>query len=288
MQAPSIFIEWGKPKNHAMKRFYFLLIPAALMFAACGNGNQSKKTEPAASEKTESKDEDMKKSESQISIKPLKSSPKFADASLKTKNPSKGAILEAGKVTFDYEVKNYELAKQTDNAGENGLANSSKGQHIHAILNNKPYMAHYKPGFELDLEDGNYVLLSFLSRSYHESVKSAKAFDVIQFQVGDGQYNKADLTAPHLFYSRPKGSYSGDDTEKILLDFYLVNCTLSKDGYKVKAKINDSEHMLTKWQPYVVEGLEKGKVSIRLELLDADDNTVESPFNPVERTVTLQ
>ena len=36
-----------------------------------------------------------------------------------------------------------------------------------------------------------------------------------------------------------------------------------------------------------MEGLPKGEVTIKLELLDSEGNLVESPFNPVERTVTL-
>ena len=40
-----------------------------------------------------------------------------------------------------------------------------------------------------------------------------------------------------LFYSRPKAEYAGKDAKIILLDFYLVNTELSKDGNKVKAYV---------------------------------------------------
>lgn len=215
-------------------------------------------------------------------------SPAYEAASLVTLSPIDGADVAPGNVQFRYAVENYELGIQTLGAGENGLANSGKGQHIHAILNNAPYMAHYDPGFDKELAEGRYILLSFLSRSYHESIKHKKAYDLLQFTVGETDEPEADLSAPHLFYSRPKGTYTGGDTEKLLLDFYLVNCDLSTDGYRVKATINGTEFILSHWLPYVVEGLPKGEVEIALELLDAEGNTVQSPFNPVTRTVTLE
>ena len=57
-------------------------------------------------------------------------------------------------------------------------------------------------------------------------------------QIGE---EKVDLNSEFLFYSRPKGTYKGKDTEKLLLDFYLINTTISPEGNKVKATINDTE-----------------------------------------------
>ncbi|NEN22755.1 phosphopeptide-binding protein [Cryomorpha ignava] len=223
-----------------------------------------------------------------IKVSAYTASPEFAGAKLTLKSPKNGENLKAGNVKFDYNVEGYELGAQTSDAETNGLANSDKGQHIHAILNNEPYMAEYLPGFEKDLKGGKYVLLSFLSRSYHESVKNPEAMSIIEFNVGNSDAQSIDLNAPHLFYSRPKGSYKGEDTNKLLLDFYLVNANLSTDGYKVRATLNGTEFMLTNWSAYVVEGLPKGDVEVKLELLDANGASVNSPYNPSTRTVTLE
>lgn len=109
-----------------------------------------------------------------------------------------------------------------------------------------------------------------------------------QFTVGDVDAEEVDLNGPNLFYSRPKGTYAGDDTRKIMLDFFLVNCDLSEDGYKVKATINGHEFILTEWIPYFVEGLPMGENVFVIELLDANDNLVSSPFNRIERTIQLE
>jgi hypothetical protein len=96
------------------------------------------------------------------------------------------------------------------------------------------------------------------------------------------------MDAPTLIYSRPKGEYSGKGTENVLLDFFVLNTTLSEDGPKVKATVNGKEFIITEWAPHVLRGLPLGEVTINLELIDADGNLIEGPFNSVTRKVTLK
>ena len=256
-----------------------LILPIFMM--ACGSGGSE-------SENTSTDAEEMDSTDAQqVTLTPLTDSPTFPEASLTMNAPTEGSSVPDGSVSFDFSVAGYELGAQTSDAAGKGLANSGKGQHIHLILNNGPYSAHYEPTFDKELEAGHYVSLAFLSRSYHESVKNPDAAVISQFVVGDGEHEMADFTKPHMFYSRPKGEYKGPDTEKVLLDFYLLNCDLSEDGYKVKATINGEDFTITDWSAYTMEGLVIGDNTIRLELVDGDGNTVESPFNPVERTVKL-
>lgn len=215
-------------------------------------------------------------------------SPVFANASLAMNGVADDAKLKEGANTFAFTVQNYKLGEQTPDAKEKGLANSGKGQHIHWILNNDPYSAHYEPTVKKELKAGGYVALAFLSRSYHESVKNEKSYVVKKFTVGDAEPHKIDLKAPQMFYSRPKGTYKWKANDKLLLDFFLLNTELSTEGNKVRATINGEAHMIDKWQPYAIEGLEAGKVTVKLELLDKDGKVIEGPFNTVERDVTLE
>jgi hypothetical protein len=215
----------------------------------------------------------------------------FADAKLEL-DPALfagRALLDTGATTFKFKVLNYTLGAQTPDAGTLLCANSAKGQHIHFILDNKPYQASYSPDVTARLTPGHHVLLAFLSRSYHESIKTKTAFIVKEFDVAKKSPDQFDAKGPHIFFSRPKGEYIGDkETKKLLLDFYLVNCTLSEKGYKVKATINGSTFILTRWEPYFIEGLPLGENKIKLELLDKDNKPVASQFNGAERTFTLK
>jgi hypothetical protein len=68
----------------------------------------------------------------------------------------------------------------------------------------------------------------------------------------------------------------------------LVNTEISSNGNKVKATIMDTEFIIDEWAPYYIKGLPKGEIKIKLELIDASGNLIDTPFNPSERTVILK
>ncbi|QCK13377.1 phosphopeptide-binding protein [Mangrovivirga cuniculi] len=265
-------------------RITTICLLAILAVTSCntkeGSDEESAEDSTAMAEETMTED-------APISISPVTNSPEFNDSMLEMNSPSESAELKPGTVNFNFNVKNYTLASQTPDADIKNCANSDKGQHIHLILNNEPYSAHYDAQFDKEMEEGHYVALAFLSRSYHESLKNPDAYVIRQFTVGDVDAEPADLTQPHMFYSRPKGEYSGANTEKVLLDFYLLNTDLSADGNKVRATINEETFLIDKWQPYFIEGMPMGENTIMLELIDSEGNVVPGPFNTVERTITL-
>jgi len=215
----------------------------------------------------------------QISITKVEGSAPYLNSSLSLEDIK----IDENDYTFSFDVSDYTLGMQSIKDFDYTLANSKKGQHIHFIVNNGPYSAHYSESFTKKLDEKNNIILAFLSRSYHESVKNSNAY--VLTQTGN---EKIDLTDEFLFYSRPKGTYEGVDTEKLLLDFYLVNTNLSSTGNKVKATIQDTEFIIEEWAPYYIEGLPKGEIKIKLELIDASGNLIDSPFNPSNRTVILE
>lgn len=218
----------------------------------------------------------------------MKGSPDYPAATLRLKSPANKAELFEGKNTFGFDVMNFDLGAQTPGAEERLCANSAKGQHIHFIMDNAPYFASYEKDIVSELKPGHHVLLAFLSRSYHESIKHKPAYVLSEFKVGEAKDN-FDEKAAHMFYSRPKGDYVGEkETKRLMLDFYLVNCNLSEKGYKVRATVNGNTFTVDKWAPYVIEGLALGEVKVKLELLDKNGKLVKSPFNGVERTANLK
>ncbi|MCE7993781.1 MAG: hypothetical protein HEP71_17475 [Roseivirga sp.] len=189
--------------------------------------------------------------------------------------------LRSGENELRFKVASYELGVPTASSRASELANSPKGQHIHHILDNAPYMARYHERLTLDLDTGNHVLLSFLSRSYHESIKSSDAFVIRQFQVSNkGEANYDLERGKHLFYSRPKGNYiiRAGLSGSILLDFYLLNTNL-EDGSYIKAVLNGKTFILKEWKPYFIDGLGLGEHTLSLQLMNQAGKPIEGPFN---------
>ena len=280
-----------------MKKQSALFIAGAFMFAfsACNSTKQPAGTTigtttgtAATAEKTQNGAGQVMEKNG-IRIYGFDDSPKMPTAALKINTPANNATVPAGKATFTYSLSNFELTKMTGHEHSKEMANSMQGQHIHHILDNEPYIPLYETTYTRDVKEGHHVVLSFLSRSYHESLKHRTAYDLRTFSAGNpGGANPFNVNGQHMFYSRPKGEYVGNDTKKIMLDFYLVNTTLSPGGNKVRATINGTEFMLNAWLPYIMEGLPMGQNTIKLELVDNNGNLIPGPYNSVERTITLK
>ncbi len=264
-----------------MRSNYFLSLVAVfslLFIVACGGDAPKSDT----SEKSDATEKDAGNAAA-VSMSPFSSSPDFPGAKLELKGYDKG--------TFNFAVSNYELKSQTSDAPQKMCANSKDGQHIHLIIDNEPYAAKYDPSFAYEVADGQHFLLAFLSRSYHESIKTKDAHVAIKGQFAGGKMTEsAPVTEPMLFYSRPKGTYVGKaETDKVMLDFYLANTTLAPDGNKVKVAVNGADaFVLDEWKPVFIEGLPMGDNKIKLTLIDKDGKTVAAPLNPVERVFTLK
>jgi hypothetical protein len=100
-----------------------------------------------------------------------------------------------------------------------------------------------------------------------------------------------DAKKPLLTYSRPKGEYKGDDTNAIMIDFWLSNAKLQGDGgeYRVRYSVDGGEaKFLDKWEPIWLSGWTGGKHSIKLELVDKNGATVDNGgYNTTTRDITV-
>ncbi|MEM1327704.1 MAG: phosphopeptide-binding protein [Bacteroidota bacterium] len=250
----------------------------ALLFTACGGETEGNEMDDPVE-----MEDDMEVSDA-FTITPFPNSTEYPDAKLEGMNYNNG--------TFEFPISatDYELGAQTPDADSKMCANSAKGQHIHLIIDNEPYIAKYENTFDQEVADGEHHVLAFLSRSYHESLKHDGASIAQKVNIENGSVTSAvNIEEPMLFYSRPKGTYVGaKETEKVMLDFYPVNVELGAD-YKVKLEINGEEQeMIDAWQPYFIEGLPMGDNRIKLTLVDGEGNSIDTPLNPVERVFTLK
>lgn len=194
---------------------------------------------------------------------------------------------EGGKFSFDVSGGGYELGNQTPDADNKMCANSAKGQHIHLIVDKLPYSAQYVSSFEHSVADGKHNLLAFLSRSYHESIKSESAHIAKAVTVVDGSITATEeISEPTLFYSRPKGTYVGDDTKRVMLDFYPINVDLSE--FRIKVQINGEVTLLDSWEPFYIEGLPYGQNSIGVAIVYPDGSPVPGKQTAVLQTITLE
>lgn len=225
----------------------------------------------------------------------------YPDATLQIVAPRDGEVLKANdSVRIVMQVSGTELGVHTDADSTLGIAYSKMGQHVHVIVDDKPYMADYKNGQPFNvgmLAPGMHTIRAFPSFSWHESIKAPHAFATRTFYVGSMPAANAasdsssinNLNGPLLTYSRPKGAYMGGEDSSVLLDFYVSNTTLAPDGYKVKVWIDSTAIPdIVKWQPYFIQGLSKGKHAVKLQLVAPNGSVVPGPYNSPTGEISIE
>jgi len=221
--------------------------------------------------------------------------------------PEENQVDGSSEVWVQLRLRGYPLGNISNNERAKEIANSKLGQSIHVVVDNNPYFARTGPSLSPFDEEGNYYesmyrfkvpyslsqgehfLRVFPARSYGEALKERGCFAATNFYVQNKRVNsKMNLSGPYLTYNEPSGFLNIKDKEPVLLDFYLTNVFLSEDGYFVRLTIdNKIKRKLSKWSPYYIYGLRKGKHTIRLELMDSNIEKVPGFFNDTTRSFTI-
>lgn len=238
----------------------------------------------------------------EVIIETVERSSPFPGARTVISFPEEGAVLEEDDIYVVVRTENFTTGVQTETTRADEISNSINGQHVHLIVDNKPYKAIYKTGDPVNigkLSPGPHSIYAFPSRSYHESVKEPGAYDVLNFYVAnnEGEF-EFDENKPAIFYSRPKGEYEGLAANNIMLDFYLHNLKISPGAFNVKytiRKVEDNgeitdtyEFVFEEWKPAYVKNLPDGNYRVKIELVDPQGNFVSGiTYNGTEREITV-
>lgn len=239
---------------------------------------------------------------SDIQVVPVNRSPEANDISLRLQYPDNASVENKQPIRVEMRLDWFPLGVDTETRRSREIYSPSEGQSIHVFIDNQPFFEITESLFDaLDDHDtffnqatqfevpfklipGAHIIRAFPCRSYGESLKGPKAYVASVFYVDEKGTPEMDLSEPFLTYNMPQGRYPADD-KPILLDFYVNNCHLSKDGYKIRMTVDGAQQrFLYSWSPYYIYGLTSGKHDIMLELLSPQNTPVPGEFNKVERT----
>ncbi len=222
--------------------------------------------------------------------------------------PHDGSVVNGNPVWVQLRVDGFALGTDSPFDRRSEIANSSMGQTIHVVIDNEPYFAingpsiqpfneegfYYNQSYKFEvptkLKEGLHTIRVFPSRSFGESLKGEKTYNATYFFVGkETNGSQANvLSRPYLTYNEPSDQMGLVENKPVLLDFYIANCELSPDGYKVRLTIDGKiQRTFVSWRPYYVYGLKKGKHTLRLELLDEKNKVVTGPYNDVQQTIVV-
>ena len=245
-------------------------------------------------------------SKQDIQVVPVASTPQNSSTQLEIVLPEEGEVLEENPVYVQFRLRGFALGSNPDFERASELVNSRKGQTIHFIVDNKEYFTYAGPSvapfdgegnfyqsnlrvkLPFSLKRGMHTIRAFPARSFGESLKEEDCFSAVTFYIKE-RSSSSPLDGPYLTYNEPSNDLPLVSSKPVLLDFYLTNCELSEDGYKVKLTIdNKTKRTLTDWTPYYIYGLGKGSHTIRLELLNKNNRKVPGPYNDVTKKIRVR
>lgn len=243
-----------------------------------------------------------------IQIVPVERSPEPNQTRLFIQYPNNGEIEKELPIDVETRIDWFPLGLDSgDFPRRKEVQNSEEGQCLRVFIDNFHFfpinealfdalddhdeffdqISEFKIPFKLS--PGMHILRVFPCRSFGESLKNPKSSAAITFYYQEKEPTMdVDLTKPYLTYNEPQGTFT-DSTKPILLDFYINNCTLSKDGYKIRVTIDGTnQRFLYDWVPYYIYGLGKGTHTLRLELINPQNELQPGVFNHVSRTFTIE
>ncbi len=244
-----------------------------------------------------------------IRIVPVKPTPESEAVETRIVFPQARDMQTKNPLDVQIRLEGYPLRTYSQFPRAKEVMNYNKtGQSLHVVVDNEPYFAeneaivdaldsamdYYDQMLEfdlpMDLSPGMHTLRIFPARSYGESLKGDGCFVARAFNFrSKTPLMDIDLTQPYLTANQPQGELLYDPKKPVLLDFYITNVLLSRDGYKVRVTIDNTiQRIIIDWVPYYMYGLKPGNHKIKLELLDPENKVVPGMFNTVERQFYLR
>lgn len=239
---------------------------------------------------------------SDVRVVPVEATPEPDNVNTKIAFPE-GDMKDDSKPSLEFRLEGFPLGIHSDIPRAREIRDRGEGQTLQILIDDKPFVEvnealedsadteeiDFDQTIEIkspySLKPGVHVLRVFPARSFDESLKGSGTFAATTFYVKE-KTGKIDLSKPYLTYNQPQGKFKNN--MPILLDFYVTNTQLSKDGYKVRLTIDKSDkRILTEWVPYYIYGLGVGSHTIKLELLDPSNRVIPPLFNDLEKTIRV-
>lgn len=193
-------------------------------------------------------------------------------------SPKEGEVMPWETVDVFVRAENYAI-------GEGG-------NRLHVIVDNGSPMEHsndLKPVVLHGLAPGAHVLRVVAVKPDGKMLPNPEAKARVNFYVRRRDFsNFQPEDHPYLTVNLPKDGMAFPDAEgKVWLDFRAHNVTLSKEGYRVRFRLDGVETILPSGDPYAWTGLSEGRHRLVVELIDEEGDPVSEIFARVERTFEI-
>lgn len=213
-------------------------------------------------------------------LKPLPPTALYPEALLQNYAYNRGQLI--------FTPQNIRLGSPTSILTERHFARTNKGIQVHLCLDHQQHSLANDNIISYPIKDGTHRLYAFLVSSHFESIKTPTAIFAKAITVQNGQLARSSsLTTPTVVYNTPFGTHKLQMKDSLLVDFVLVNTTLSPDGNRVQLQLDEQPPWIVdQWQSYRLTGLLPGQHRLRLTLINHDGQVLADPVEGTFKVVT--
>lgn len=204
-----------------------------------------------------------------------KSAP-YPDAMLELYTPLGNQKFKAGKVPFEFNIKNFPFE-----------LGASKEFKLFNIINGGDPVGFYSPIFQRDLTQGSYRVVAYLVDEEGMALKSFGNYVDRDFEVGDSRPFPYSAE-PYLAVNYPRNSQVFEAGEEVIVDFLVLGGDMKLDGLKVMISVNNAEYSIDTLNPVRVANLPSGDYIVRVRLLRADGKELAGPFSSVSKSIIVR
>ena len=247
-----------------------LLIPSLLILGTSCGSDKSETTQQTSQEQSAPVMENAKPLqfiEHQVQAYP--------DAIIEMYSPLGNENFDAGKVPFEFNIKNYPFTE--------GL----KGFQYRLSVNGGNPVSYHLPIFQRDFNPGTYRAVAYLIDKEGLALKEFGNYVDRDFTVGDSKpFPESD--EPYMVLNLPEENHVYASEEDVIVDFLLIGGGLKEDGLMFLIKIDGEEHEVRKVAPFIVKGLPAGKHEVEVRLIRENGEELDNIFASTKRAITVK
>ncbi len=203
-------------------------------------------------------------------------SSQIPDAILELYTPLGNQVFKAGKVPFEFNIKNYPY----DLGGNQDFK-------LFNILNGSDPVGFGSPIFQRELTVGSYRIVAYLVDENGLALKNFGNYMDRDFQVGESRPFPYSAE-PYLALNYPRNGQIFENGNEVIIDFLVVGGDMKLDGLKVSVAINDLSYEVKEMSPIRVANLPKGEYQVRVRLQRTDGKELEGPFSTVSKSIIVR
>ncbi|MDN3668824.1 hypothetical protein QWY93_05735 [Echinicola jeungdonensis] len=209
-----------------------------------------------------------------VTFKPISFTNAYPDAILELYSPLENESFEEGKVSFEFNIKNFPF--------ENGI----KGFQLKMILNGNDPVGYNMPIFNQEFEKGTYRAVAYLVDENGMALKEYGNYVDRDFTVG-GSQPFPESGEPFLALNSPVNDQEFEKGEPVIVDFLLIGGDLEEEGLQVEIAINDKKYTLQKVVPVEINGLPKGFFDLKVTLKEKNGEELKGAFSQVQKEIII-